>query len=256
MTEKALMIIPRNLDEVKNLSELMAKSTLLPDALRGKAADVFVSILAGQELGLSPMASLRGVHVVQGKPILSADTMVGIVLGSGMAEYFICVDEQPTSVTYETKRKGAPKAQSCTWTMKDAEIAGLIKDGGNWKKFPRAMLKARAKAMLARDVYPDVLAGCYDADEIRESTRSETVCQTVPEETLDAEVVEQREADLLRAESPSLIDAIGTAGSIDDLRALAPKLNALPKGSDERKAAKDAYMRRSDELEALAKGAA
>src|SRR5678816_486140 len=152
-TQKALSIVPRTVDEVRNLARMFAASSLLPVDLRGKEADVFVSIIAGQELGLPPMAALRGVHVVKGRPILSADTMVGVVLGRGVAEYFSCVNESPTSVTYETKRIGAPSPQRCTWTLEDAKRAGL--HGDNWTKYPRAMLKARCKAALARDVYPD-----------------------------------------------------------------------------------------------------
>src|SRR5688572_12579945 len=97
----ALAIVPRSLPEVQSLAEILSKSALLPEALKGKAADIVVSILAGQELGLAPMAAIRGVHVVQGKPLLAADTMVGLVLASGLAEYFQCVEDTDASVTYE-----------------------------------------------------------------------------------------------------------------------------------------------------------
>jgi len=132
---------------------------------------VFVTLLAGNELGLTPMASLRAIHVVKGKPILSADTMVAVVLSSGAAEYFMCMAESNDSVTYETKRRSAPKPQSLTWTIEDAKAAGVL-GNDNWKKYPRNMLKARCKSNLARDVYPDVLAGCYEeneADEIKDA---------------------------------------------------------------------------------------
>ena len=102
--DKALAIVPHTLDEVRSLATQFAKSSLLPPDLRGKEADVFVTILAGAELGMPPMAALRGIHVVKGKPILSADSMVGVVLGRGVAKYFRCTDETPTSVTYEIGR--------------------------------------------------------------------------------------------------------------------------------------------------------
>lgn len=193
---KALAIIPRTLDEVSSLADVLAKSTLLPDALRGKAPDVVVQILAGQELGLSPMASIRGVHIVQGKPVLSADTMVALVLGSGLCEYFICVEDTEQRVAYETKRKGAPAPQRATWTVEDTKRAGLnTKD--NWRLYPRSMMKARAKAILARDAYPDVLAGCYEADssELSSSTiapRIEfTSAANANADVVDAEIVDE-----------------------------------------------------------------
>ncbi len=148
MSDKALAIIPRNITEVQTLSELISASSLLPDALRGKLPDVIVSILAGAELGMPPMASIRGVHVVSGKPVLAAETMMGIVLGSGLAEYFTQVDSSATSVTFETKRKGSPVPQRCTWTIDDAKRAGIYKN--TWLAYPRQMLAARAKAELWR----------------------------------------------------------------------------------------------------------
>lgn len=219
---KALAIIPRTIDEVRTLSKMFAASSLLPAELRGKESDVFVSIMAGQELGLPPMASLRGVHVVKGKPVLSADTMVGIVLGSGLAEYFVCVAETPTSVTYETKRHGTPQPQRCTWSMEDARAAGLA-SGDNWKKYPRAMLKARCKAMLARDVYPDVLAGCYDPDEAREFAGPAQVVPFAPPDAIDAEVASETPAP-----TNAIFEDIDIAPSEEALRALVPRISKLP----------------------------
>lgn len=181
---KALAIIPNSLGEVQSMAEILAKSNLLPEGLKGKAPDVVVQILAGQELGLAPMASIRGVHIVQGKPLLSADTMVALVLGSGLAEYFSLVEETDTKVTYETKRKGSPHAQRATWSDDDTKQAGLnTKD--NWRLHKKQMRRARARAILARDVYPDVLAGCYDPDEI-----AVPLHPTGPVDAIDADFVD------------------------------------------------------------------
>lgn len=235
----ALSIVPKTITEVQSLAEILAKSTLLPDALRNKVPDVVVSILAGAELGLSPMAAIRGVHVVQGKSILSADTMVGLVLSSGLAEYFIQVESSPTSVTVETKRKGSPQAQRCTWTIDDAKRAALhTKD--NWRMHPRAMLAARARAELARSVYPDVLAGVYSPEE-HVDVRPIAPHVVSNDDIADAEVVEIAEFDVSR------IDA---ATTVDELKALIPDLNKL-KG-DARAAAKSRYDERKKVLEVAA----
>ncbi len=190
---KALAIIPKSIDEVNDLAERFAKSSLLPKSMQGKAADVLVTIMAGQEMGLSPMASLRAIHVIEGKPVLSADGMIALVLGSGKAVYFERVEESDTSVTYETLRVGSKTPRRCTWTMQMAKVAGLnLKD--NWRQYPRAMLASRAKSELARDVYPDVLAGVYSDDEI---STTERPAYTPPpsskfdtSDAVDAEIVE------------------------------------------------------------------
>lgn len=237
----ALAVVPRTLDEVNSLSELLAKSTLLPEGLRGKTADIAVSILAGQELGLSPMAAIRGVFVVQGKPVLAADTMVGLVLASGAAEYFQCVEDTDARVTYETKRKGAPSPQRVSWTTEDTKRAGLnTKD--NWRLFTRSMMKARAKAILARDAFPDVLAGVYAPEETdgMPAFDQQRPIERQPIDVIDAEVVSET--------PPPELAEIETVTSRDALKQLAPKLAELPEHW--KRQASDRYKARLKELAA------
>lgn len=226
---KALAIVPRSIDEVTTLAEVLSKSTLLPDALRGKVPDIVVSILAGQELGLGAMASIRGVHVVQGKPVLASDTMVGLILSSGLAEYFLCVEDTDARVTYETKRRGAPHPVRVSWTREDTKRAGLnTKD--NWRLYERQMMKARCRSILARDNYPDVLAGCYDAES--NELQQAPVVGTAREVVEDAEIVEpgaEMIAEINATENPAQLDA------------LAPKINKMAKGSPERVASMTAF---------------
>ena len=234
---RSLAIIPRTIDECTDLAERFSKSTLLPKAMHGKMPDVLVTIMAGQELGLSPMASLRSIHVIEGKPVLSADGMVAIILGSGKAVYFERVEESDTSVTYETLRVGAKSPRRCTWTMAMAKAAALhLKD--NWRGYPRAMLSGRAKAELARDVYPDVLAGCYTTEEAEAFSGPRPEYQSPPSrepEAVDAEIVEP---------GAEMIAEINGAETASALTALAPKVNKLAKGSAERIAAMAAFKAR------------
>lgn len=234
---KALSIVPRTIDESADLAERFSKSTLLPKSMQGKAPDVLVTIMAGAEMGLSPMASLRAIHVIEGKPVLSADGMVAIVLGSGKAMYFERVEESDKAVTYETQRVGAKAPRRATWTMEMAKVAALhLKD--NWRAHPRAMLAARAKAELARDVYPDVLMGCYTEDEIGSpSTRTDYVPPPRDADAVDADVIE---------DSPELA-MIDAAENLEQLGALAKRLAAL-KG-DAKDAARARYAARKTFLE-------
>ncbi len=219
--DKSLAVIPRTLEEVNSLSELLGKSTLLPDALRGKVADIAVSILAGQELGIPPMAAIRGVHVVQGKPVLSADTMVGLVLASGLCEYFQCVEETDTRVTYEAKRRGAPMPQRCSWSSEDTKRAGLNTKETH-RLYPRAMMKARCKAILARDLWPDVLAGVSSTEEITSTPRTAPAeipaMPSTPDDIADAEIVT----------APAELAELESATTRDSLKSLAPRLADLP----------------------------
>lgn len=215
---KALAIVPRTVNELMTLSELLAKSDLLPKALRGKVPDVAMTILAGQEMGLTPMAALRNFHVIEGKPVMSADGMVALALGSGLARYFKPVEESAESVTYETHRVGNDKPQRCTWTKQMAKDAGLnTKD--NWRLFPRQMLAARAKSELARNVYPDVLAGCVSDVEHSDWTPPRH------DDAVDAEFVETP----VEAEpTPHEILALEHTKSEQECKDMGPVLAKLP----------------------------
>lgn len=190
---KSLSIVPRSIAEALSLSEQLAKASTLSEGLRGNTSNVLAAMLAGQEMGLAPMAALRSIHIIKGKPVLAADAMVAVVLASGKCEYFDRVEESATSVTYETKRVGSPNKRRCTWTIEDAQRAQLV-NNDNWRKHPIAMLAARAKSTLARDVYPDILAGCYSDDEAREfsdvqprATEQKKQVQPAAVATIDAE---------------------------------------------------------------------
>jgi len=151
-------------ERAEQIAVRLSKSTLLPSALRGKPADLAVIMITGHELGLSPMQALRGLHVVEGRPILSADLIVGLVKKHPACKYFRLVESTDEKATYETLREGEPEPTRITWTIQQAAKAGLT-GRSNWKAHPAAMLRARASAALARAVYPDVAMGIYDPDE-------------------------------------------------------------------------------------------
>lgn len=220
------VIVPRTLQEMIDIAERLAKSSLLPEALRGKVPEVLMQIMAGQELGLYSMASLRSFNIIAGKPVMGADAMVAVVLGSGKAEYFRRVGEgTANSVTYATKRNGQEE-QRCTWTMDMAKAAALHQKD-NWRTYPRAMLASRAKAELARDVYPDVLAGCYTTDEIEDRAPNAPV-RPQHRDAVDADFVEiaPTPPPPVNLDDYPEIAEIDTARSIDQLKAIAGKFAA------------------------------
>lgn len=165
---------PQNIEEAMKLADMLSNSGLVPSALRNKPADVLVVLMKGRELGLSPMASMGNIHVIEGKATLSSDLIQGLVLKSGKCEYFKLVEGTATVARYATKRTDAPGETVMEFTIEDAKLAGLL-NKDNWRKYPKAMLRARCAADLLREVYPDVCAGLCDtdeADDIRQSSMS------------------------------------------------------------------------------------
>jgi hypothetical protein len=131
----------------------------------GSPEAVFSTIVAGRELGLQAMASLRGFHIVEGKHQLSADLIRALVLRSGLAVYFRCKERTAERCTFVTHRKGDPDPIELTYTIAEAQQAGLVKAKSGWEKSPTDMLVARAGSKLARLVYPEVVHGIYSPEE-------------------------------------------------------------------------------------------
>lgn len=158
--EKGLSL--RNIDDVERLARIAVASNYT--ACRRPEEAAFL-LMTGRELGLSPMQSLRGIYVVSGKPVLSADLMVAAVRRSGLCESWRVVESTPQRCEIETLRKGETVPARRVWTMDDAKRAGLA-GKGTWAAYPTVMLRHRCAADLARQEYPDVLLGLYDPDEM------------------------------------------------------------------------------------------
>jgi len=152
----------RGLDDVERLAKIAVASGYT--ACR-KAEEAAMLILTGLELGLSPAQSLRGIYVVNGKPVLSADLMVAVVRRSGLCESWRTVESTAERCTITTRRKGESVDATRTWTAADAKRAGIT-GKGIWQSYPATMLRHRVAADLAREVYPDVLMGLYDPEEL------------------------------------------------------------------------------------------
>lgn len=152
--------------EAWSLAQRIARTEFVPDALRGKPEAVLACILAGHEVGISPLQSLQKIHVIKGRPAMAAELMRAIVLHAG---HEIWIEESSsTRCIMAGKRRGSDRETRVTWTEDDARRANLLgKD--NWKQYPTAMLIARASGQLSRAIFPDVLAGIsYTIEELED----------------------------------------------------------------------------------------
>jgi len=155
---------PRTLNDTRTVAKWLAESRLFSQF--GSAQAIFAILLAGRELGLGVMGSLRGFHSVEGRPCMAADLMRALVLASGKAEYFVCTERTTERATWQAQRKGAPQPSTLSYTIEEAQAAGLIKPRSGWEKHPADMLAKTASAKLCRLDYPDVTFGLYTPAEL------------------------------------------------------------------------------------------
>jgi hypothetical protein len=152
--------------QAAQIAESLAKTSFVPASLRGKPADVTAAILAGQELGLQPMATLRSMDVIQGTPALRAHAMRGLVQSHGHKVQILESTKEICRMRGRRKDEGDDDWQEVEWTIDDAKDLGLLSKD-QWKKQPKNMLVARATGVICRLVAADVLfAMPYAAEEL------------------------------------------------------------------------------------------
>lgn len=162
-------IVPRTFAEAQSFAAAIAQSTLVPEALRNRAPDVLMMVLAGAELEIPPVRSLSLFHVIEGVPKLSADGLAGKVTSSPLCDYLEPIEQSDTRVTWRGRRRGRAEL-TLSYTFAEAERAGLTgptRSGrpSNWMKHPTDMLNARCKSRLCRLLWPDLCAGLVTAEE-------------------------------------------------------------------------------------------
>lgn len=152
-----------NLAELNEMGSIFVKSGYFKDAR--DAAQAVVKIMYGRELGFSPVIAMSGIHIIEGKPSLSANLMGAMVKRSGRYDYKVreLTDNQ---CILDFTQNGQPCGDS-VFTMADAKRAGVVRSGGSWDKYPRNMLFARALSNGVKMYCPDLsMCPIYNPEEL------------------------------------------------------------------------------------------
>jgi hypothetical protein len=159
-------VVPSTWEASWRLAQRIAGTPFVPGALRGRPESVLAAVLYGAELGLGPMQSLQGIHVIDGRVAAAPELMRALIARAG--HRLDVVEATDDHVTMSGRRADTGATASVTWSMADAQRAGLLdKKGGSWRAYPRAMLLARATSELARMLFADVVSGLsYTPEEV------------------------------------------------------------------------------------------
>lgn len=161
---KSFSLSPQSLDEALRFAEILATSSIVPKDFIGNPGNILVAIQWGMELGLQPMQAMQNIAVINGRPSLWGDAVIALVRSSPLCEYVYETDDGETA-TCRVKRRGEEE-QIRTFSMADAQAAGLKGKSGPWTQYPKRMRQMRARAFAMRDVFPDVLRGMPVAEEL------------------------------------------------------------------------------------------
>ena len=181
-------LMPQTQEAKYQMAGVLCKSGLIPSGLN-TAEKVFVALQWGHELGLTPMVAVNNIAVINGKPTLSADIMCAVVKRSPEYGGIKWIEMSDTKAECEITRilpNGEKETQRSCFTIEDAQNAGLA-GRDVWKNYPKRMLKHRCLSYGLKDMFPDLLAGLYDPEEMESVQTTTTEHNVTPVEEPKAE---------------------------------------------------------------------
>lgn len=182
--------ITNSVSEVKEVADIMAKSGFFEDAKT--AAQAAVKIMAGRELGIPEMASMRGIYVANGNTELSGPLLAALIKRSKKYDYRA---EEVTSERAEIRfYENGDEVGSASFSIEDAKRAGIYKEDSAWTKYPSDMVFWRALSRGKRRYCPEIGWGATyvwgEGDTKVEQIKHDTQADALPEEKQEAEVVD------------------------------------------------------------------
>jgi hypothetical protein len=227
-------IIPQDFEACWRLGNAIFTAGMGPKGMTGE--QITIAIVHGLEVGLTPMAAVQSIAVVNGRPTIWGDGAIGLVRGSGKLESIketITGEGDKMVATCTVKRKGEEPV-SYSFSAAEAKTAGLWgKD--IWGKYPKRMLAMRARAYVLRDTFADVLRGLAIREEVQDYDMKDVTPEPpkppkppappkvvdktqAKEEPKDAEVedvIDEPSVEELAAANEAAVNAIDAAAPVD-----------------------------------------
>lgn len=167
----SLILRPASFSELAQFANMAAKSAMVPPAFRNKPEDIMLAIQMGSELGLAPMQSLQNVAVINNRPSVWGDALIGLCRASSVcediAEKIEGTGDDMVAICVAKRRGASPVV--ARFGVADAKRAGLWGKAGPWTQYPQRMLQMRARGFALRDAFPDLLKGIITAEEAQDT---------------------------------------------------------------------------------------
>jgi hypothetical protein len=123
---------------------------------------VMAVMIVAQAENKHPGTVVQEYDIIQGRPALKSQAILARFQQAGGKVEYITYTDDKVEMTFSHPAGGS---LTLAWTMKQAASIGLASKD-NWKKYPRAMLKARVVSEGVRAVYPACILGHYAVEEV------------------------------------------------------------------------------------------
>lgn len=169
-----------------NPKALQAVAQIVAQAKGVNTQSAMLAMALAESVGLSLGQCINDVHVIKGKPTLSANAQLMLARRAGVRTQWIRLDNEVA--TLRLWIPGNERHVDETFTIEDARRADLLSNP-TYRKHPKNMLAARCSGNAVRFHCPEVLGGTvYDPGEV---------------EAIDAGTIDAREPEPRRESSPA-----------------------------------------------------
>ncbi len=155
-----------DLANVQRLGNLLAASGYFTDA--AEMAQAAVKVLAGQELGIPPIAAMMGINIIKGKVALGAHLIASRVKAHGYDFRFKRQDNTGCVLEFLSKVEDGKRHILGESSFTEADAKAALCFGDMYRKYPRNMYYSRAVSNGARWFCPEIFGGApvFTAEEL------------------------------------------------------------------------------------------
>lgn len=162
-----------NMDKLMAMSNMLAKSTIVPISYQNRPENCFVALDMASRMGMSPMIVMQNLYVIQGKPSFSGSAIAAMINSSpkfkNVELHFVGEEGKDSWGAYVTAEKASSGKllKGGTVTIAISKKEGWYgKTGSKWQTMPEIMLSYRAYAWFGRVYAPELMMGLQSTEEI------------------------------------------------------------------------------------------
>lgn len=194
------------LNHLERLSEHFANSGLYGIGKQA-ASQCLIKMLAGKAWGIDPFNAVAQIHIIQGKPTLSAHLMAAIIKKSKKYNYKVVTHNKEVCLIHFFENNEF--VGESEFSIKDAEQAKLTGDKKLYGLYPKNMLWSRAMSNGAKWYCAELFGGSvYDTEEIGQDNNNQN------SDYIDTEVEEIKEDKESGAKKESFITSINKMNQV------------------------------------------
>ena len=182
-------------DTFKNYFEIaqyLAKSELIPQAYRGKPADIVIAASMGDRIGIDAYTVMASSQIINGNFSWKGKACKSMIDGCGLfmnSNYIEVVEREKDSWGYyleATRKSDGAIVRGVTVTIAMANLEGWTRNA-KWKSMPELMLKYRAAAFFMRTECPAISMGFLTSEEVEDIAPSTPTTKQSIMQALDGE---------------------------------------------------------------------